>query len=81
MEVAEQNNAWEMRHRGHAYHGIPVDRGAHTTSAVIYLISLGVLYLSSTLYHATFALGDTIVDIFTILDHSAIYLLIAGTQP
>ena len=79
VEVADQNNEWELRHRGHAYHGIKVDRGAHTTSAVIYLVSLAVLYLSSTLYHATFALGDTIVDIFTILDHSAIYLLIAGT--
>ena len=38
-----------------------MDRGPYTTSAVIYLVSLAVLYLSSTLYHATFAMGDTIV--------------------
>ena len=79
VEVADQNNAWELRHHGQVYHGLEVDRGPYTTSAVIYLVSLAVLYLSSTLYHATFAMGDTIVDIFTILDHSAIYLLIAGT--
>ena len=61
VEVADQNNAWELRHHGQVYHGLEVDRGPYTTSAVIYLVSLAVLYLSSTLYHATFAMGDTIV--------------------
>ena len=37
------------------------------------------LYLFSTLYHSLFALGDRIVSLFQIFDHSAIYLLIAGT--
>jgi len=79
VEAAEQNHAWELLHHGEAYHGLVVDRGPYTTSVVIYLVSLAVLYLSSTLYHATFAMGDAVVNIFTILDHSAIYLLIAGT--
>ena len=48
-------------------------------SSIIYLVSLFLLYVSSTLYHATFALGDQVVNVFTILDHCAIYLLIAGT--
>ena len=113
------------------YMGTQINREPYTTSVIIYLISLATLYLASTLYHATFALGDTVrsftpithtppqslqpntcfppaqyprvllkpltlpvralpcfptlpsaaqvVSVFTILDHSAIYLLIAGT--
>ena len=93
--------------------GVVVDRGPYTVSVVIYLISLLVLYIASTMYHATFAMGDAVTvaspfrgprtppwpalhhpspsvhvphprshpfsqTIFTLLDHSAIYLLIAG---
>jgi len=37
-----------------------------------------VLYTASTLYHSFFALRDT-RHVFSILDHSAIYILIAGS--
>jgi len=43
----------------------------------IYGASLILLYLSSTLYHSF--VNPKIKNIFRILDHSAIYLLIAGT--
>jgi hemolysin III len=46
-------------------------------SMVIYGISLIVLYLSSTLYHAL--TNKTAKFVFKILDHSGIYLLIAGS--
>ena len=43
----------------------------------IYGATLFLLYLSSTLYHSF--VNPKIKNIFRILDHSAIYLLIAGT--
>jgi hemolysin III len=43
----------------------------------IYGTTLFLLYLSSTLYHSF--VNPKIKNIFRILDHSAIYLLIAGT--
>src|SRR5665648_312967 len=43
----------------------------------IYGATLVLLYLSSTLYHSF--VNPKIKNIFRILDHSAIYLLIAGT--
>lgn len=46
-------------------------------SVCVYGFTLIILYLSSTLYHA-FPTGKT-KNIFEIFDHSAIYLLIAGT--
>jgi len=49
----------------------------HIVSFSIYGSTLIILYLSSTLYHS-FPKGKT-KDIFEIFDHSAIYLLIAGT--
>jgi hemolysin III len=51
--------------------------GLHIVSSAIYGSTLVILYLSSTLYHA-FPKGRT-KNIFEIFDHSAIYLLIAGT--
>ena len=47
------------------------------TSAAIFGSSLFILYMSSTLYHS-FG-GLRVKSFFQILDHSAIYLLIAGT--
>jgi len=44
-----------------------------------YCASVNILYLSSTLYHALFALGQETVYIFSILDYSGIFLLIAGS--
>lgn len=54
-------------------------RVPYTVSCVIYMISLFVLYLASTLFHATFALDDNVAKVFATLDHCAIYLLIAGS--
>lgn len=49
----------------------------HVVSFVIYGSTLIVMYLSSTLYHSVPYLP--LKRFFQILDHSAIYLLIAGT--
>ena len=49
----------------------------HIVCFAIYGSTLILLYLSSTLYHS-FPRGK-VKDIFEICDHSAIYLLIAGT--
>lgn len=48
-----------------------------TSSYVIYTASLISMFLASTLYHAI--QHETAKQVFRILDHSAIYLLIAGT--
>ncbi len=45
--------------------------------ASVFTSTVGLLYLASTLYHA-FPLGQT-KRVFQVLDHSAIFLLIAGT--
>lgn len=50
---------------------------SHVISYSIYGSTLIILYLSSTLYHS-FRQGK-VKYIFRIIDHSAIYLLIAGT--
>ncbi|MDC1144883.1 hemolysin III family protein [Porticoccaceae bacterium] len=47
------------------------------TGAVAYGISLMLMFLTSTLYHA--ATKPKVKDVLKRLDHSAIYLLIAGT--
>ena len=47
------------------------------SSYIIYGISLTILYLFSTIYHSVSS--SRIKSIFRKLDHSAIYLLIAGT--
>lgn len=49
----------------------------HIVSFTIYGVTLVLLYLASTLYHS-FKKGRA-KDLFQILDHCAIYLLIAGT--
>ena len=46
------------------------------TSVAIYGAMLFLLYLSSTLYHS---LRGTAKNVFRVLDHTSIYLLIAGT--
>jgi hemolysin III len=51
--------------------------GWHMIGFVIFGISLISLYTSSTLYH--FVSGDKAKRYFRKLDHSAIYILIAGT--
>ena len=58
--------------------GAPLSNDAYVGSNVIYLVSLFLLYLFSTLYHALFALGS-VQTLFQIFDHSCIYLLIAGS--
>ena len=47
------------------------------TVAAVFGPSLVTLYLSSTLYHLF--TGNRIKEFFQLLDHSCIYLLIAGT--
>lgn len=56
-----------------------VDKGAmwHVVSFIIYGVSMLVLYLSSTLLHS-FPEGK-VKDILEVLDHSSIYLFIAGS--
>jgi hemolysin III len=49
----------------------------HVASVTIYGVSLFLLHLSSTLYHALHA--PRAKRVFWIFDHAAIYLLIAGT--
>lgn len=51
--------------------------GWHLATAIVYGTSLFLLYLSSTLYHSI--PGEKARHVFKIIDHSAIYLLIAGT--
>ncbi|HMA03376.1 MAG: PAQR family membrane homeostasis protein TrhA [Gemmatimonas sp.] len=51
--------------------------GARITGAAIFGITLCLLYTASTLYHS-FPRGRT-KRLFRVLDHGAIYLLIAGT--
>ncbi|KPA10164.1 Hemolysin-3 [Candidatus Magnetomorum sp. HK-1] len=51
--------------------------GFHVVCFSIYGTSLILLYLSSTLYHSL--PGRTVKQIFKKLDHSAIFLLIAGS--
>ena len=64
---------------GNGPDGLPISSSGYVTACVIYLISLFLLYTFSTLYHALFALGDKVVNVFQLFDHSAIYLLIAGS--
>lgn len=52
--------------------------GYYQWAVTLYLISLCALFLASTLYHSFFSLKNTRI-IFSVLDHSAIYLLIAGS--
>lgn len=51
--------------------------GVAVTSYVIYTASMILMFLASTLYHAIQHEGAK--RVFRVLDHSAIYLLIAGT--
>jgi len=65
---------------GSVFLGIAVEgRSTHYQwSVTLYLISLCVLFLASTLYHSFFSLMSTRA-IFSVIDHAAIYLLIAGS--
>jgi hemolysin III len=51
--------------------------GWHVVACAVYGASLVLLYLSSTLYHAL--TNGPAKRVFRILDHAAIYVLIAGT--
>ncbi len=52
-------------------------RAAYIVGFAIFGVSLTILYLASTLYHAL--TNPTAKKIFGVFDHSSIYLLIAGT--
>lgn len=51
--------------------------GWHLASAIVYGVSMFVLYMASTLYHAI--QHPKACAVFKIIDHAGIYLLIAGT--
>lgn len=51
--------------------------GYSVASAIVYGITLIILYSMSTLYHAF--TGKTVKKVFRIFDHCSIFLLIAGT--
>ncbi len=52
---------------------------ADVTGAIVFGVSMLLLYLMSTFCHAFAKKGGTLRKVFRILDHSAIYVLIAGT--
>ncbi len=51
--------------------------GWHLASAIVYGVTMLLLYVASTLYHSI--PGERARHVFKIIDHSSIYLLIAGT--
>lgn len=58
-------------------HGVHAGGGVRITSFVIYSVTLVVFYLASTMFHSLYF--TRVEKLFQIFDHSAIYLLIAGT--
>ena len=50
----------------------------HLTSIIVYGVSMILLYLASTLYHSFSFCSQKVQSVFKCIDHSAIYLLIAG---
>mmetsp|Transcript_75925 Transcript_75925/g.173838 ORF Transcript_75925/g.173838 Transcript_75925/m.173838 type:complete len:487 (-) Transcript_75925:242-1702(-) len=50
----------------------------HKWGCFLFILGLFAVFISSTLYHSLF-LMDTVFDIFRLLDHCAIFLLIAGS--
>ncbi len=58
-------------------HAIELGHAGYLIGSIIFSITMIVLYFSSTLYHS-FQPGR-LKHIFRIIDHSAVYLLIAGT--
>ena len=59
-------------------HGANSGNGWHLASCIIYGVSLVISYATFTLYHI-FKFHERWGEVFKILDHSTIYLLIAGT--
>lgn len=51
--------------------------GWHLASAIVYGVTMFLLYMASTLYHAIHHPGAR--HVFKVIDHAGIYLLIAGT--
>ena len=51
--------------------------GWHLASAIVYCVTMFLLYMASTLYHAITHPGAR--RVFKVIDHASIYLLIAGT--
>ena len=58
-------------------HAVELGKTGYLIGSIIFVITMIVLYFSSTLYHS-FRPGR-LKHIFRIIDHSAVYLLIAGT--
>jgi len=60
-----------------AYHAPAGLTAWYVTSFVIFGVSLFILYIMSTLYHALTPYN--VKNVFAVFDHSSIYILIAGT--
>ena len=58
-------------------HAASLGSARHVLSCVVFGASLILLYTASTLYHGI--QNPTLKKVFRIMDHSSIYLLIAGT--
>ncbi|TVP94900.1 MAG: hypothetical protein EA374_05300 [Acholeplasmatales bacterium] len=58
---------------------IRADGPTEVTGVVVFAMSMFMLYTSSTLFHAFPRSMKRVMAVFQRLDHSAIYLLIAGT--
>jgi hemolysin III len=58
-------------------HAVRLGNAGYLIGAIVFASTMIVLYLSSTLYHS-FRPGK-LKNAFRIIDHSAVYLLIAGT--
>ncbi|CAI2690187.1 PAQR family membrane homeostasis protein TrhA [Apilactobacillus apinorum] len=58
-------------------HGFNVGGAMRITSFIIYAVTLFVFYMASTMFHSLYF--TKVEKLFQIFDHSAIYLLIAGT--
>lgn len=58
-------------------HALRLDETRYLVGSIIFAATMIVLYLSSTLYHSL--RPGRLKHMFRIIDHSAVYLLIAGT--
>ncbi|GAB4332435.1 MAG: hemolysin III family protein [Flammeovirgaceae bacterium] len=59
------------------YYGLDHQDYAHSISFTVYGVSMMILYAASTLYHSF--QKDSIKNFFQIVDHAAIYVMIAGS--
>ncbi|MGB0176969.1 MAG: PAQR family membrane homeostasis protein TrhA, partial [Owenweeksia sp.] len=59
--------------------GLEINNILYTISVCIYSLTLIWTYSTSTLYHSAYKARVKVKNIFHLMDHTAIYLFIAGT--